>query len=31
MGLSEARICQVRAQAVEHLRRFVNRMSEPGL
>jgi len=27
MGLSEARICQVRAQAVEHLRRFVKRMS----
>ncbi|MFA5258179.1 MAG: FliA/WhiG family RNA polymerase sigma factor [Opitutales bacterium] len=31
MGLSEARICQVRAQAIEHLRRFVNRMSEQGL
>lgn len=27
MGLSEARICQIRAQALEHLRRFVSRMS----
>ncbi|MBN1404530.1 MAG: FliA/WhiG family RNA polymerase sigma factor [Opitutales bacterium] len=28
MGLSEARICQIRAQALEHLRRFVSRMSQ---
>jgi RNA polymerase sigma factor FliA len=27
MGLSEARICQIRSQALEHLRRFVNRVS----
>ena len=27
MGLSEARICQIRSQALEHLRKFVKRMS----
>jgi RNA polymerase sigma factor FliA len=27
MGLSEARICQIRTQALEHLRRYVNRVS----
>ncbi len=27
MGLSEARICQIRAQALEHLRRYVQRIS----
>jgi RNA polymerase sigma factor FliA len=27
MGLSEARICQIRSQALEHLRRYVRRMS----
>jgi RNA polymerase sigma factor for flagellar operon FliA len=26
MGLSEARICQIRSQALEHLRKFVKRM-----
>jgi RNA polymerase sigma factor FliA len=28
LGLSEARICQIRAQALEQLRRYVGRMSE---
>jgi RNA polymerase sigma factor for flagellar operon FliA len=28
MGLSEARICQIRGQALEHLRRFVSRLSD---
>lgn len=28
LGLSEARICQIRSQALEHLRRYVSRMSE---
>jgi len=27
MGLSEARICQIRSQALEHLRRYVSRVS----